>query len=182
MGGRIWERRRPTGGSEFGFALRAVQDDDLFDTGARRGETAAVAAADVAGGDGGDAARARRRAGGCPRLITDEDRQVRGIAAGPTMDGPETEACTRPEGGTHDRPEPQPGQAARRGPVRRPRASGQNGATMREGHEWLYQLETMINDVTTQAAPVARQVAAKAAELTAVAAIKAGPSPSGRPT
>ena len=32
MGGRIWARRRPTGGSEFGFALRAVQDDDLFDT------------------------------------------------------------------------------------------------------------------------------------------------------
>ena len=31
MGGRIWARRRPTGGSEFGFALRAVQDDDLFD-------------------------------------------------------------------------------------------------------------------------------------------------------
>src|SRR6188768_2712960 len=44
-----------------------------------------------------------------------------------------------------------------------------------KGREWLEQLETMINDITTQAAPVARQVAAKAAELTAVAAIKAGP-------
>jgi hypothetical protein len=31
MGGRIWAHRRPTGGSEFGFALRAVPDDDLFD-------------------------------------------------------------------------------------------------------------------------------------------------------
>jgi PAS domain S-box-containing protein len=31
MGGRIWARRRSTGGSEFGFALRAVQDEDTFD-------------------------------------------------------------------------------------------------------------------------------------------------------
>ena len=31
MGGRIWARRRPTGGSEFGFALEAVHDDDGFD-------------------------------------------------------------------------------------------------------------------------------------------------------
>jgi PAS domain S-box-containing protein len=31
MGGRIWARRRPTGGSEFGFALRAVQDDGDWD-------------------------------------------------------------------------------------------------------------------------------------------------------
>ncbi len=55
--------------------------------------------------------------------------------------------------------------------------AGTNGAdnASAKGREWLAQLETMINDVTTQAAPVARQVAAKAAELTAVAAIKAGP-------
>ena len=52
-------------------------------------------------------------------------------------------------------------------------AAGADGAA--KGREWLGQLETMINDITTQAAPVARQVAAKAAELTAVAAIKAGP-------
>src|SRR5688572_5435517 len=44
-----------------------------------------------------------------------------------------------------------------------------------KSNEWLSQLQTMINDITTQAAPVARQVAAKAAELTAVAAVKAGP-------
>ena len=44
-----------------------------------------------------------------------------------------------------------------------------------KGSEWLSQLQAMINDITTQAAPVARQVAAKAAELTAVAAVKAGP-------
>ena len=55
--------------------------------------------------------------------------------------------------------------------------AGTNGAdgASAKGREWLAQLETMINDVTTQAAPVARQVAAKAAELTAVAATKAGP-------
>ncbi|HEX5827387.1 MAG TPA: GAF domain-containing sensor histidine kinase [Candidatus Limnocylindrales bacterium] len=28
MGGRIWARRRPEGGSEFGFALRAIADED----------------------------------------------------------------------------------------------------------------------------------------------------------
>jgi len=44
-----------------------------------------------------------------------------------------------------------------------------------KGREWLSQLEAMIQDIATQAAPVARQVAAKAAELTAVAAVKAGP-------
>jgi hypothetical protein len=43
------------------------------------------------------------------------------------------------------------------------------------GREWLSQLETMIQDIATQAAPVARQVGAKAAELAAVAAVKAGP-------
>jgi hypothetical protein len=53
--------------------------------------------------------------------------------------------------------------------------NGADGAGAAKGREWLAQLETMINDVTTQAAPVARQVAAKAAELTAVAATKAGP-------
>jgi PAS domain S-box-containing protein len=39
MGGRIWARRRPTGGSEFGFALRAVQDDDGWDAEAREDGT-----------------------------------------------------------------------------------------------------------------------------------------------
>jgi peptidoglycan hydrolase CwlO-like protein len=41
--------------------------------------------------------------------------------------------------------------------------------------DWLNQLETMIQEIATQAAPVARQVGAKAAELAAVAATKAGP-------
>jgi hypothetical protein len=53
-----------------------------------------------------------------------------------------------------------------------PAAEGGTGTT---GREWLTQLETMIQDIATQAAPVARQIAAKAAELTAVAAVKAGP-------
>ena len=39
----------------------------------------------------------------------------------------------------------------------------------------MTQLETMIQEIATQAAPVARQVGAKAAELAAVAATKAGP-------
>jgi hypothetical protein len=55
--------------------------------------------------------------------------------------------------------------------------AGTNGAenASAKSREWLTQLQTMINDITTQAAPVAREVAAKAAELTAVAAVKAGP-------
>jgi hypothetical protein len=44
-----------------------------------------------------------------------------------------------------------------------------------KAREWLTQLEAMIQDIATQAAPVARQVGAKAAELAAVAAVKAGP-------
>ena len=40
----------------------------------------------------------------------------------------------------------------------------------------MAQLEAMIQQISTQAAPVARQVGAKAAELAAVAATKAGPA------
>ena len=43
------------------------------------------------------------------------------------------------------------------------------------GREWLAQLQTMIDKAATQAAPVMREVAAKAAELAAVAGEKAGP-------
>lgn len=44
-----------------------------------------------------------------------------------------------------------------------------------KAREWLAQLEAMIQGLATQAAPVARQVGAKAAELAAIAATKAGP-------
>jgi len=44
-----------------------------------------------------------------------------------------------------------------------------------QGREWLNQLQTMIENAATQAAPVMREVAAKAAELAAVAGEKAGP-------
>jgi hypothetical protein len=50
-----------------------------------------------------------------------------------------------------------------------------DGAQSARGKEWLAQLEQMIQQISTQAAPVARQVGAKAAELAAVAAVKAGP-------
>lgn len=42
-------------------------------------------------------------------------------------------------------------------------------------HEWLVQLQQMIDRVAAEAAPVARDIAAKAAELAAVAGEKAGP-------
>lgn len=44
-----------------------------------------------------------------------------------------------------------------------------------EAREWLGQLQTMIDRIAEEAAPVARDVAAKAAELAAVAGEKAGP-------
>jgi len=53
-------------------------------------------------------------------------------------------------------------------------AAGDTGAG--RGREWLAQLQAMIDDVATQAAPIARQVGAKAAELAALAAEKAGPA------
>lgn len=44
-----------------------------------------------------------------------------------------------------------------------------------KAREWLSQLQAMIDDLATQAAPTVRQVGAKAAELAAVAGEKAGP-------
>jgi hypothetical protein len=45
----------------------------------------------------------------------------------------------------------------------------------RAGREMLIQLQQMIDTLATQAGPVMREVAAKAAELAAVAGEKAGP-------
>lgn len=44
-----------------------------------------------------------------------------------------------------------------------------------KAREWLAQLQSMIENLATQAAPVVREVGAKAAELAAVAGEKAGP-------
>lgn len=44
------------------------------------------------------------------------------------------------------------------------------------GSKMLGQLQTMIDQVTTQARPMARQIGIKAAELTAIAADRAGPA------
>ena len=48
------------------------------------------------------------------------------------------------------------------------------GAGSRPG-EWLHQLQVMIDELSTQAGPVLRDVAAKAAELAAKAGEAAGP-------
>jgi len=53
-----------------------------------------------------------------------------------------------------------------------PEATADRGEKARE---WLAQLQSMIEQLATQAAPVVRQVGAKAAELAAVAGDKAGP-------
>ena len=44
-----------------------------------------------------------------------------------------------------------------------------------QAREWLTQLQAMIENLATQAAPVVREVGAKAAELAAMAGEKAGP-------
>src|SRR5262245_38002696 len=44
-----------------------------------------------------------------------------------------------------------------------------------KAREWLTQLQSMIENLATQAAPVVREVGAKAAELAAIAGDKAGP-------
>jgi len=44
-----------------------------------------------------------------------------------------------------------------------------------QAREWLTQLQAMIENLATQAAPVVREVGAKAAELAAAAGEKAGP-------
>ena len=44
-----------------------------------------------------------------------------------------------------------------------------------QGREWVTQLQQMIEQLATQAAPVIREAGAKAAELAALAGEKAGP-------
>ena len=53
--------------------------------------------------------------------------------------------------------------------------SGTGETESAEGREWLAQLQHMIDRIAAGAAPVTRDVAAKAAELTAVAREKATP-------
>lgn len=51
-------------------------------------------------------------------------------------------------------------------------AAGETGAKARE---WIAQLQSMIENLATQAAPVVKEIGAKAAELAAIAGDKAGP-------
>jgi hypothetical protein len=55
-----------------------------------------------------------------------------------------------------------------------PNGGGSHGGPT-SARDWLAQLQAMIENVTEQAAPVLREVSAKAAELAAVAGEKAGP-------
>ena len=59
---------------------------------------------------------------------------------------------------------------------RRPTTQARQGSRGQMARDALSQLQKMIDDIATQAAPVARQIGAKAAELAAVAAEKAGPA------
>ncbi len=70
--------------------------------------------------------------------------------------------------------EPTPEPEAAGGSAEEP--TNEAAAASARAREWLLQLETMIQNVAREAAPVAREVGAKAAELAAVAAVKAGPA------
>jgi hypothetical protein len=50
-----------------------------------------------------------------------------------------------------------------------------SGDASAKAREWMTQLQSMIEQLATQAAPVVREVGAKAAELAALAGEKAGP-------
>jgi hypothetical protein len=54
-------------------------------------------------------------------------------------------------------------------------AEPESSTTGGQAREWLAQLQEMIQNLATQAAPVVREVGIKAAELAAVAGEKAGP-------
>jgi hypothetical protein len=54
-----------------------------------------------------------------------------------------------------------------------PEATSAEGSA--KAREWLAQLQAMMENLATQAAPVVREVGAKAAELAAMAGEKAGP-------
>ncbi len=61
-------------------------------------------------------------------------------------------------------------------PIPDEETSGDGAGASAKARELLTQLESIIQQVQTVAAPVARQVSAKAAELAALAAVKAGPA------
>jgi GGDEF domain-containing protein len=56
-----------------------------------------------------------------------------------------------------------------------PEQASSSGGAGQQAREWLSQLQAMIENLATQAAPVVREVGAKAAELAAMAGEKAGP-------
>ncbi|MDQ6794898.1 MAG: hypothetical protein M3067_08810 [Chloroflexota bacterium] len=72
--------------------------------------------------------------------------------------------------------EPKPGKATGdSGDFSSPNDSASDTARNANAREWLSQLQSMIDNITTSAAPVVREIGAKAAELAALAGEKAGP-------
>lgn len=69
------------------------------------------------------------------------------------------------------------GEAPAAEPAAEPAADSASTGTAEstKAREWVGQLQAMIDDLATQAAPTIRQVGAKAAELAAVAGERAGP-------
>ena len=177
MGGRIWARRRPTGGSEFGFALRAVQDDDLFDT-EPADETTPIEA-DKQRRDGRRRCLDATRAGGRARLIAGEDRQVHESPQARQWASQShrlLHAARRRHHMTDQNPnETTPPPAETRSPATAPTADRRRTASAK-GSEWLVAApdDDQRHHDPGRARRRARS-AAKAAELTAVAAVKAGP-------
>ena len=86
-------------------------------------------------------------------------------------DQPSPEAGTTSDAGT----EPATSGDGRRLDLFDPNAPGPGLGGDAQGKKILSQLQAMIDSIATQAAPVAKQIGVKAAELTAVAADRAGP-------
>jgi hypothetical protein len=93
------------------------------------------------------------------------------------MEEPRTTPVPDPTAGRVDEPVDRPSAAS--GPASatsEPGSGWTTGTTSQaEGPEWLAQLQSMIEGLATQAAPVVREIGAKAAELAALAGEKAGP-------
>jgi hypothetical protein len=87
----------------------------------------------------------------------------------------ETEMDEQQPNMTNDPGPAEQGEGAGGGPSAGEGDGGHGTSESSRGREWLTELETMIEGIAREAAPTVRAIAAKAAELAAVAGDKAGP-------
>jgi hypothetical protein len=85
------------------------------------------------------------------------------------MDDPTTSTPTQPSSAAD------PGDTAATSATAMSATAADDGGRTADSREWLAQLQSMIDNLATHAAPVMREIGAKAAELAAAAGEKAGP-------